>query len=33
MQRQDVLSREETPLLWPLIDEAALYREAEACSV
>ena len=28
MQRQDVLSREEPPLLWTLIDEAVLYREA-----
>jgi len=27
MQRQDVLSREEPPLLWTLIDEAVLYRE------
>jgi transcriptional regulator with XRE-family HTH domain len=27
MQRQEVLSREQPPLLWTLIDEAALYRE------
>jgi transcriptional regulator with XRE-family HTH domain len=27
MQRQEVLGREEPPLLWTLIDEAALYRE------
>lgn len=27
MQRQDVLSREEPPLIWSLIDEAALHRE------
>jgi Domain of unknown function (DUF5753) len=26
MQRQDVLGREEPPLLWALIDEAALHR-------
>jgi len=27
MQRQDVLSREEPPLIWSLVDEAALHRE------
>ena len=27
MQRQEVLCREQPPLLWTLIDEAALYRE------
>jgi Domain of unknown function (DUF5753) len=27
IQRQEVLGREESPLLWTLIDEAALYRE------
>jgi transcriptional regulator with XRE-family HTH domain len=28
LQRQDVLGREDPPLVWSLIDEAALYREA-----
>ncbi len=27
LQRQEVLGREEPPLIWSLIDEAALYRE------
>lgn len=30
MQRQDVLGREEPPLIWSLIDEAALHREVES---
>jgi len=33
MQRQDVLGREEPPLIWSLIDEAALYREAGGTEV
>lgn len=33
MQRQDVLSCEEPPLLWTLIDEAALYREVGSAEV
>jgi transcriptional regulator with XRE-family HTH domain len=33
MQRQDVLSCEEPPLLWTLIDEAALYREVGSAQV
>lgn len=28
MRRQDVLSRDEPPLIWALIDEAVLYRQA-----
>jgi transcriptional regulator with XRE-family HTH domain len=33
MQRQDVFCREEPPLLWTLIDEAALYREVGSSEV
>lgn len=33
MQRQDVLGREEPPLIWSLIDEAALYRAAGGAEV
>jgi transcriptional regulator with XRE-family HTH domain len=33
MQRQDVLGREEPPLIWSLIDEAALYREAGSAEI
>jgi transcriptional regulator with XRE-family HTH domain len=33
MQRQEVLGREEPPLIWSLIDEAALYREAGGAEI
>ncbi|MGH3189532.1 MAG: helix-turn-helix domain-containing protein [Streptosporangiaceae bacterium] len=33
MQRQDVLAREEPPLIWSLIDEAALYRQAGTAEI
>jgi transcriptional regulator with XRE-family HTH domain len=33
MQRQDVLSREDPPLMWLLVDEAVLYREAGTAEI
>jgi transcriptional regulator with XRE-family HTH domain len=33
MQRQDVLGREEPPLIWSLIDEAALHREVGTAEI
>ena len=33
MRRQEVLSREDPPLLWFLIDEAVLYREAAPAEI
>ncbi len=33
MQRQDVLSREDPPLMWSLVDEAVLYREVGTAEI
>ena len=33
IQRQDVLAREDPPLLWSLVDEAALYREVGTAEI